>query len=249
MSTIHRIPIIISAVISLVLSSGKEITAQDIDACSIIGRVTGVDQEGRSVIVNRGSAVHVIPDSVCNVRSANDTESALTQILAVATIVEVYPDSMRVVLDRGADAVTTGDLCELYAQIPVSVAESPIGMLAMHDIVFVDFYEELPIYTLAELVSTPQPETLAAIAQRFLGELYDQAEMGDYSEETTRTGFYAGMTIPEAFAYTDTYKLERFFEYVIHDPGTFGGRDWIFVDVFRGWIRAGTPVHASDRER
>ncbi|UCC12100.1 MAG: hypothetical protein JSW02_00785 [candidate division WOR-3 bacterium] len=248
MNKIIRIPVIVSAVIGLVLCSGKELAAQDVDVYRIIGRVTRVDSEGRSVIVNRGSVVHVIPDSICRVRSARGTESASTQILTAATIVEVYPDSMRAALDKSSDAVTTGDLCELYAQIPVSVAGSPIGMVAMHDIVFVDFYEELPIYMLAELIRAPQPETLAAIMQRFLGELYDQAEMGDYSGETTRTGLYAGMTIPEAFAFTDTYKLERFFEYVIQDPGAFSGQDWIFVDVFRGWIRAGTPVHASDRE-
>jgi hypothetical protein len=247
MNKIFRCPIIVSALIGLVLCSGKELAAQDFDVYGIIGRVTAVDSEGRSVIVNRGSAVHVIPDSICSLRPARVTEPASSQMLAAATIIEVYPDSMRAALDRSTDTVTTGDLCELYAHIPASVAESPIGMLAMHDIVLVDFYEELPIYTLTELVRAPQPEALAAIVQRFLGELYDQAEMGEYTRETAGTGFYAGMTIPEAFAYTDAYKLERFFEYVIHQHGTYRGQDWIFVEVFREWILSGTPVPAADR--
>ncbi len=248
MSKIFRCPITVPAVIGLMLCGGMELAAQDVDVYGIIGRVAAVDSGGRSVIVNRGSAVHVIPDSICRLRPARGSGSASTQMLASAVIVEVYDDSIRTVLDRGY-AVTTGDLCELYAHIPASVAETPIGMLAMHDIVFVDFYEEVPIYTLDELVRAPQPETLTACVQRFLGELYDQAEMGDYGGETAHAGFYAGMTVPEAYAYTDTYKLERFFEYIIQQQGTYTGRDWVFVEVFKGWILAGTPAHASDRER
>ena len=121
MITIFRNPIIIASLIGLVQGGGKELAAQDADVHRIIGRVKTVEPEGRSVIVNRGSAVGVIPDSLCIVRAACDIEPVSSHMLGSAAIIEVYDDSMRAVLDITADVITEGDLCELYAYIPFAV--------------------------------------------------------------------------------------------------------------------------------
>jgi hypothetical protein len=232
--------LLVLIVVAIMPCSFTELGAQEVGVYGIAGRVITVESTGEVVMVNQGSAVNVISDSVCTLKANRETEQISTRI-GTGIIMDVYADSMRVALDKSSDTVIIGNLCELYACIPTAVAESPIGTMAMYDIVFVDFYEEKPLYTLAELVRIPQPEGFDAITQRFLSELYDQSEMGDYGGEKVHSGFYDGMTIPEAFAYTDRYKLERFFGYIAEECRTYQCSNWIFVEVFRSWILAGTP--------
>lgn len=249
MKQVYRLRPPVLAMVGIILCCRGILSAQDVNVYGIVGRIITVESEGAVVMVNRGSTVNVIPDSVCTVQTNRDTELTPERVIATATIMDVFTDSMRVALNRRSDKVMTDDLCELYAYIPTVVADSDIGRMAMYDIIFVDFSEEEPLYTLTELVRAPQPEEFDAIAQRFLNELYDQAEMGEYGEGRVQTGFYNGMTLPEAFACTDRYKLERFFRYITEEYRTYSGSDWIFVNVFRTWVLGGTPVTASDRER
>lgn len=236
----------LAAIMLLVLGCGV-LRAQDTTACRITGRILSVEPGGRSVIVNRGSTVAVMVDSACTVEAHGDTGQVPASF--VSTVKDIYEDSARVILDTDSAGVAAGDLCHLYAHIPEIVAQSPVGRMAMHDIIFVDFYEGQPLCTLGELVRSPRPEKLDMILQRFLNELYDQAEMGERGEGTVKSGFYDGMTVPEAFAYTDGHKLELFFRYVSEQTDVYSGKNLIFIDVFAAWVEAGTPVPVSHKDR
>lgn len=235
------------AVVAFVLYGCTFLSAVDVRVHRIIGHVITVESGGDAVVVNRGSAVNVMPDSICTVRADHGTEQTPTRGVP-GTVMDVFADSMRVVLISPADTIMINDLCELYASLPTAVADSDIGRIVMRDIALVDFYEEKPLCTLAELILKPQPDMFDAIAQRFLNELYDQAEMGEYGEMEIPDGFYEGMSMSEAFANTDGYKLEQFFRHIVDQYRTYTGKSWIFVNVFKTWVLAGTPVTASDRE-
>jgi len=234
-------------VVVFVLCGGTFLNAVDFCVHSIVGHVITVESGGNAVVVNRGSAVSVMPDSICTVGTDHGTQQQPTRGVP-GTVMDVFADSMRVALISPADTIMIGDLCELYASLPAAVADADIGRIALLDITFVDFYEEKPLCTLAELMLKPQTAEFDAIAQRFLNELYDQAEMGDYDVIEIPDGFYEGMSMSEAFANTDRYKLEQFFRYIADQHRTYAGKSWIFVNVFKTWVLAGTPVTASERE-
>lgn len=237
----------IIVVVAFALCGCTFLSAVDVRVHRIVGHVITVESGGDAVVVNRGSAVNVMPDSICTVGADHGTQQTPTRGVP-GTVMDVFADSMRVALISPADTIMIGDLCELCASLPAAVADSDIGRIAMLDITFIDFYEEKPLCTLAELMLRPQTDEFDAIAQRFLNELYDQAEMGEYDVMEIPDGFYDGMSMSEAFANTDRYKLGQFFRYIADQYRLYTGKSWIFVNVFKAWVLAGTPVTTSDRE-
>jgi hypothetical protein len=228
-------------VIACILCGCSCVSAVDVGVHTILGHVITVESGGNAVVVNRGSTVNVMTDSLCIIGAEYGQTRGFP-----GTVMDVFGDSVRVALHSPTDSIMVGDLCVLYAAVPAAVVDSDIGRTTMFDITFVDFYEEKPLCSLAELMLRPRQDIFDVIAQRFLHELYDQAEMGEYDEVEIRDGFYDGMTVSEAFANTDRYKLERFFRHVLEQYRFYAGKNWIFVNVFRTWVLAGTPVTASD---
>ncbi len=238
----------------VVLGFQSQMYAQGTKVKEIVGRITSVSEDGKTVVVNRGSNDNVIADSLCIFlpnRGDKTAEIEWDIQLATGKIKEITQDSLFVTLSNIVDTVKVGDYCALYADIPSFIVENDIGVIAMWDIIFLDYEYKLPLFELKDLIKNPSKTKVDSIIDGLVAEIHKHADTIEAwgGGKKIMGGIFDGMTWGEAFKKTKRNNVELYLEYVRYLPGGYINYFWWFIERYVTWVINETPSAEPERKK
>jgi tetratricopeptide (TPR) repeat protein len=215
------------------------------------GRVRAVSEDGRRVVINKGTNARVLMDSLCAFRPNRGHDQGDIEwdiLLARGKITALGPDSAVIELTDIRDSVQINDCCELFALIPSSVTESDLGRIAIWDIAFLDYDNSLPLFTLGGIINNFGPSNTDSIISRMVEEIRSHPDAVDYGGDKVQGGIFNGMTVREALLNTTAEHVKLYLEYVRYYPGRYINFDWYLANTYPWWVFLGTRTAERDRK-
>lgn len=229
------------------------VNGQQMERVQIAARVTSIIDDGYVVVINRGSNDNVIEASECLFlpnRGEGSAEIHWDIDLALGKVTEITPDSSFVSLTDVYDTVRVGDYGAVYASIPSFVLETDIGLIAHWDVIFLDYEQRLPIFTLEELIANPTQKRIDTIVDRLVAEVHKHADTVQAwsNGNIIKGGIFDGMSWGEAFKKTEREHVERYLEYVRYLPGRYINYYWWFISTYNYWTTIETPTAEQEKK-
>ncbi|MCK4235092.1 tetratricopeptide repeat protein [candidate division WOR-3 bacterium] len=237
-----------------VLSVNSIISAHETKVEQIVGHVTSVLDDGKTVVVNRGENDNLIVDHLCFFlpnRGDGGAEIEWDIQLANGKIKKLTPDSVFITLQDIDGVVKFGDYCGLNAEIPVFVLGTDIGMIAAWDIGFIDYEFKLPIFELKELIRNPSQEKIDSIIDVLVEEVHKHADVAELGGggRIIKGGIFDGMSWGEAFEKTRKEDVKLYLEYVRYFPARYINYYWEFISTYATWMSGETPTAEHERKK
>jgi CHAT domain-containing protein/Flp pilus assembly protein TadD len=258
--------------IFLILASVASYTySQETRVTPIVGRILSISPDGATVTINRGKNDNLVLDSLCTIfpKRGGDFEwnfklAAKGMIasapaggtiewnfeLATGKIIALMPDSATIALISTRDTVLMGDYCTLYADIPPFICDTPLGVIALSDIVFFGEEQPDPLFELEDLIAHPTKEAINAIMARLLFEIKTYVNKGKWSKQTAiETGIFKGLTEQEALLSTKREHLQLFLEWLIFQREYYIFYEPYFAQFYHSWIIKETPSVDTEHKK
>ncbi|MBN2621598.1 tetratricopeptide repeat protein [candidate division WOR-3 bacterium] len=206
-----------------------------------------------TITINRGSNHNIIADSLCVIHPNRGQEQADIEwdiVLSQGRITQVFPESAHVVLQNPVDAVMVNDYVDVYAKIPSWIMEHDIGVLAMYDVVFVDYDWGEPLFSLEDLIAINSEDHIDTVRTLLIEELHGNSDVAAEAggENRITGGVFDGMTWGQAFETVDGSAIDLFLEYVRYYPGRYINYDWTFIETFATWMINRTPTGEYEKK-